>query len=561
MSIKNNNTNSTKKALSKFRINKNLVLGAPDAETDQFLNDCFWDNGAYEVLRNPSASKCIVIGRTGSGKSALIKRLVEHETHVKRIEPESMSLKYLSNSTILNYLRSLDVNLNFFYKVLWKHVFIVEILKLYIGEEDTKRSSFFQKITSLSRHSKKNIAKQKAIEYLKNWTDEFWLKTEHRVRELSEQLQERIEAEIGSQLSFVSSKASSIESISSEKKIEIKHKAERIISDIQADELYDLIELLKEEIFYDTQKKYFIVVDDLDKDWVSPQIVYDLIAAMIEIIKEFQEKFKGVKIVVAMRDNLHNLVFSGKQHRGGQREKYSSLYMHLNWSKDDLKGLIDLRIQELSQRQLNVETIFERKKNSYKSGFEYIVERTFYRPRDVISFFNKLIENIDKKNQYFNTDIIKHAETYYSIERFEAIQDEWEENYGDINKICSFLYAIHNGFNIINIKEDKFAEIIVEPTYIDNFKGELFEICHKWRSSNTKPSDFKDFISELLFILFRIGVIGIKKKPQEPVCFYYNKTINVTPIDFDSNVKIYVHKSLYSYFKINVKEQEGDYYG
>src|ERR1700752_2268969 len=111
-------SNSSKK----FKFSKNLEIGSPDAETDNILMDAFIESDALTALLDMNNQKSIIIGRTGSGKSALIKYIENTKEKIIRIEPEQMSLRYLNNSTILNYFKSLGVNLNFFYKVLWKHV-------------------------------------------------------------------------------------------------------------------------------------------------------------------------------------------------------------------------------------------------------------------------------------------------------------------------------------------------------------------------------------------------------------------------------------------------------
>ena len=120
-----------KKNLStpKFRFKRSQDIGSPDAETDPYLMEAFVENEALMALLNMQNQKSIIIGRTGSGKSALIKYIENTQDKLTRIEPEAMSLRYLVNSTILSYFRSLGINLNFFYKVLWKHVFMVELLK------------------------------------------------------------------------------------------------------------------------------------------------------------------------------------------------------------------------------------------------------------------------------------------------------------------------------------------------------------------------------------------------------------------------------------------------
>lgn len=469
-----------------------------------------------------------------------------------------MSIKYLSNSNILDYFRSIGTNLNFFYKVLWKHVFIVELLKLYFDEDIKKKDKFFENLYNKVKNpfGKVNPAKQKAINYLENWSDEFWLKTEHRVKTLEEELTNKFLTETGFSSNMFSAKANT-EAVNNLKSFsEIKHKAEKVISEIQADELYEIINIMKDELFNDTQKKFYIVIDDLDKEWVSPQIVYDLIASMIEVVKEFQV-FKSVKIVIALRDNLHQLVFSANEHRGGQREKFSALYLYLDWDKGSLRELIDKRLKLVTNNSVDIKSAFEAQHKNRENGFDYVLDRTFYRPRDVISFVNKIIYNASSKS-YFANNIIKFAEPEYSLERFQALEDEWSENYGDIKRLCGFLTGMYNGFKFINIKEDSFYQIYCDEDYTKGLKGHALEICTQWRNEKMK---FKDFFKEVLFILYRIGIIGIKRGPTYPVTFFYHKGETIVVSDFVADSKIYVHKTFYSVLKINVKALEVDYLG
>jgi hypothetical protein len=554
---KNKNYNKQlKNKYFKFRFSKLQLIGTPDAETDNNLDRVFIDTGAFDALQDVENPRCVIVGRTGSGKSALIKRLIENEEKITRIAPESMSLKFLSNSTILDYFRSLNIKLNFFYKVLWKHVFIVEILKLYLGETEQKRQSLIQNLWSkVSTGTKADQPKKAALEYFDKWSDEFWLKTEHRIKTLERDLETKFYSETGIDARFIKASVRG-NNVSNEKNVvEIKYKAEQVINEVQATDLINLIKLLKDNVFNNIQRKFFIVVDDLDKEWVSPQIVYDLIGAMIEVIKEFQEQFKGVKIIIALRDNLHQLIFSGKEHRGGQREKFSPLFLSLTWDSSSLRELVNSRIKLLTDDQLNIANTFERPSKSGVNGFDYMMERTYMRPRDIISFFNKTIECANNKT-HFNNNLIKQAEMSYSIERLHALEDEWAENYGDISKVYGFLFAIYNGFNVLNIKEESFSDVLLEPEILNSTRGELNRIIVKWRSSKLTTKDFREFLSELLFIFYHIGILGIKRKPELKIEFFYDSLVPIRPTDFDNNVKIYVHKALYSALKINTKEQE-----
>jgi hypothetical protein len=114
---------------TRFRFRLHDRIGDPSAELDQFLSPCFIDNGSFEILADCGDSRALVMGRTGSGKSALLRKLKEDRERVIEIDLHNLALGYIANSTILTFFADLGVNLNQFYKVLWRHVFVVELLK------------------------------------------------------------------------------------------------------------------------------------------------------------------------------------------------------------------------------------------------------------------------------------------------------------------------------------------------------------------------------------------------------------------------------------------------
>lgn len=108
----------------------NYNLGGMMAESDQFLLDAYYDNGDYEAISSQLDRRCFIIGRTGAGKSATLRRLEqEYKAKVIRIVPEDLSLKYLSSLELIEDLTKLDVHLEVFFTALWKHVLIVETIK------------------------------------------------------------------------------------------------------------------------------------------------------------------------------------------------------------------------------------------------------------------------------------------------------------------------------------------------------------------------------------------------------------------------------------------------
>lgn len=533
-----------------FKFQKYLEIGSPDAETDKLLEQAFIEKDALNAIIDMSNQRSILIGRTGSGKSAILKHLEKTQSKVVRIEPEAMSLRFLSNSTLLQYFNSIDVNLNFFYKILWKHVFIIELLRLFFSYDEKKKDNWFFNIKD-KFIKKSNPKRDKAFEYFDKWSNEFWIDTEKRIKEIETIVKNKFETDLGVNVSSLSAKSHQATDEQNSVRAEFKTKAEHIISEVLANDIHEIIKIVQEELFIDSHQKYFIIIDDLDKEWISSDMRYELIGAMIEVIKEFQS-LKGVKIVISLRDNLYQLVFSGMNHKGGQREKFKPLYAELSWSALELKELLNKRLYLATNSHHDLKSVFEKTNRKGVDGFTYMLERTFYRPRDVISFVNHAIENSNNRT-HFTLDIIKKAEIDYSNDRLIALEDEWGENYGDISRILRFLYGKTNGFNVKNIKEEDFSFVYFDENLPLSYKGDLLTYSAKWQ---TGEIEFTTFIYNLLYIFYTIGAIGLKKDTEFPIQFVYEKNISLSLNDIGPNTKVYVHKAFFAALKINTKALE-----
>lgn len=539
-------------AQKKYKLQKTQNIGSPDAETDDNLLDVFVPISNVEEIIDTTNQASILIGRTGSGKSAIIRYLKNNCEHVTEIEPEAMSLRFLSNSTILNYFKSLNVNLTLFYKVLWKHVFIVELLKMcfhddLISTEGHKFKTILNSLRGLTK--KKDPQKDRALKYLESWSGDFWKETEYRIKSFEQTLMENYASSLGVNVGDIDFSISEAKSKGEKYLFEAKSKAEKVIQDSQSNDLLQIIDIIKEGLFNKHQKKFYLVIDDLDQEWIEQSFRYELIGAMIEVIKEFR-KLSGVKIIISLRENLNDLVFLGIQNRGGQREKYKPLYSTLSWTDEELKELLNNRLKNLSNNEFVLKKAFKEDRRNKKSSLSYVLERTYKRPRDIISFINHAIENANNKS-FFSSDIIAKAEPLYSLDRFQALEDEWGENYGQFSSLCGFLNGIHLGFQLKSVNEDNFTEAYVDESIELSLRGELLEILQKWKSEEIT---YISFLKKLLFIFYRIGIVGIKKDSIFPTAYFYDREVLIKQSDISHKCKFYVHPSLYSYFKVNTLE-------
>lgn len=181
-----------KRSDSEFRFRKTDRIGAASAEDDnEFLETCFLETGDYEVLKNKGDNRQIVLGRTGSGKSALFERLKHDEERVISIEPQDLALTYVSNSSVIRCFSDLGVNLDPFFKLLWRHVLTVEILRRHFEKHAAADDGGIWNYLSerFTRTTQTDKRAKQAVKYLREWGEKFWVETEYRVREITTRLE------------------------------------------------------------------------------------------------------------------------------------------------------------------------------------------------------------------------------------------------------------------------------------------------------------------------------------------------------------------------------------
>lgn len=493
-----------------FKIRKGISIGEPDAESDQkYLASCFVDTGDYDTLINLESAQRIIVGRTGSGKSALISHLKKNEEHVIEIQPEDLSLNFISNSDIIQTLEKAGVKLDIFYTLLWKHVLAVELLKSKFDlVTEAKTQSWITQL--LQGFKKKDQTKERALAYIRDWGDKFWHETEYRIVEVTQKLENDITAQMGAELKAFRSGVNASQKSSEEVKSEFVYKAQKIVNSIQVKALSDVIKLLAEDFFADQQEKHYIVIDKLDENWVDSDIRYRLIRALIETIKNFKA-ISSVKIIIALRQDLIQKVFDNTRDGSFQEEKYKSLFLMLRWDKSNLINLLNTRVAQLVREQytirpIPIERLFPQRINK-TDFYTYLFSRTLYRPRDVIAFVNLCLAKAEGKAGITSQNI-KDAEVIYSAERIDALSYEWIDHYPNLNAYFSIIEKLPSQLKLSQISNER----------IDNFalkyamdgkddKDPIIRAAYAYLSNNMSLHAFIIILSKAFF---NVGVFGIK---------------------------------------------------
>lgn len=538
----------------KFKFRANDKIGAASAEDDEaFLNDCFVDSGEIEYLTSPRSTKQIVIGRTGSGKSAILWKIQDDNKQTAiTLCPDNLALTYVSNSDIVISFSKLGINLEPFFKLLWRHILTVEILKKYVENHPrVKNDGFFDTIwTQLKGKGKERKSEQETLTYLKTWGESFWLETEYRVKEITKKLEEELKASVNASLGDNLIKGGfsfqDYSKLTEEQKIDVKQNAQKVVSSAQVRDLSKVTELI-DSVLDNKQQTYYLLIDGLDENWVEDQLRYKLIMALIVTIKDLN-KVKNVKIIISMRRDLIDRVFRFNRTSGFQEEKYRDYYSTIKWDKQGLTSILDKRINHLirdryqSRKALTHKDVLPKKINQIDTT-EYIFERV-NRPRDVIALFNTCIE-VAKTASKISSNVIKIAEGEYSRGRIRALADEWQADYPKLIDVASILKGRPSKFKLSNISQSEIEEYALKLVIQwDQNKegGYLEELVNKVVDGKINHILFK---TDVFRIFYTLGLVGLKLESFESYSWADETGRSVSISEITENISVTINPTYF----------------
>ncbi|MDR7048873.1 hypothetical protein J2X54_001321 [Duganella sp. 3397] len=511
-----------------------------DAESDvRFLNVCFFDTGDLGVLIDCDEPKRIVLGRVGVGKSALLSRVRDTCDHAYEIRAEDLALGYIANSDIIQFFETAGVKLDLFYQLLWRHLFVMELLKRRYKLDDNESL-----LTQLKDIIFLDPAKKKALEYFEQWNGKFWSDTETRVKEFTTKLEDKLSSSFGGDLGGIQLTAASARQLSEEIKGEIIHKAQSVVNENQVRALSEIIAFLAEDVFTDPQKRFYLVIDRLDDAWVDDRIRYKLIRALIETVKAFQ-RVRNVKIIVAVREDLLRKVFDETKDAGFQEEKYASLLLRLRWRKQQLSELVDLRIDKLvreqyTQRRVKFDEVFRAEVRN-QNAIDYVLDRTLLRPRDVISFVNCCIE-LSEGKEFVAPSTVQDAERNYSLGRLRSLHDEWAGIYPNLELYCEILRGKSDHFKIARIDEGVIVGLMGNQWSDLPLTDPIGRLTNDYLAGNRK---LEYVVSQTLKLLYTVSAVGIKNDTADRPSWSYLEDRGVAESQFKGNATVYIHPMLW----------------
>jgi len=217
--------------------------------------------------------------------------------------------------------------------------------------------------------------------------------------------------------------------------------------------------------------RYYICFDQLDLgfDPSNPEYSNRLIGLLLacrDINIKAKEYKKNFSIVVFLRDDIYE-----KLHFEDKNKITENFLSLIEWDTErtqkSLKNLMERRYKTILSDDkdiVNWEEIFDEihKMPGHQTKYQFILDRTFLRPRDMIKFCNSILEQYKIRvmkgtdqdvNKFVNEDV-HIARTNYGTYFLREIDDEIHKHIPNYGKFLE----IFRGINIVRFTKEEFLD-------------------------------------------------------------------------------------------------------
>lgn len=240
------------------------------------------------------------------------------------------------------------------------------------------------------------------------------------------------------------------------------------------------------------QHKLMVVLDQLDENWLEGEIEeYSKILVNLIIcaqgINNQDVYLDRLRIVIFLRADIYDtLRFNDKN------KIYQDGAVEIKWDYDALDKMVVERIEKYRPNDVPLDlaqmsaSIFEKKTVRHGvTPLKHMLRRSFYRPRDVIVYLNKIrdIHKPSNSGLYTSKDLYA-AERTVSSSMYDELIDEWANQKPDFELYLMVLQNIG-------------TEIFTREQYILGIRG-------------VRPEISDGEINEILLFLFNNSIVGQK---------------------------------------------------
>ncbi|MHC4572800.1 MAG: P-loop ATPase, Sll1717 family [Planctomycetota bacterium] len=421
---------------------KRVDFGDIDGLYDARLEDYFLDFGYWNDIGH--GRKCFVIGRKGTGKSALYS-WIKHRESQGDILVANLSFKDFPFEKLLQLSDDAFAKPNQ-YQTIWRNIIFSELALMIVGDtKSTSNEIYGELLDYVKQHFGANVS---------NLHKEITRLTKKKGGELKIGFtrlggEKSCEQEIGDGSSNITL---------------INRRLETLV-----------------QTYLQNSKSSKLVVqfDQLDDNYttyIKKHEYFQCIISLFKVVYDVNQTFRSMritaKVVVYIRSDIYNRVdkFDAESARWEpfKLNLNFAIISRLDWRNPKLLQILNRRIscsvEEMRKVKNPFASIFspsminlkdygrDGRERQVHNIFKYIIHRTFHRPRDVIQFCIKIQEQVRETDTFFFRTI-KNGEERYALWLLSEIANEVGPIISELNVLYELLRLMGRGlFSMLEFK-------------------------------------------------------------------------------------------------------------
>jgi hypothetical protein len=440
------------------------ILGNPRAESDRLLEKAFVETVEFHALINTDDFR-VVVGRRGTGKSALFKQICHHYAGQQRVllhqetpqEHHALAVQARLERLGCNYRTGRATC-----RLLWRGYILNVISRLLRNHFKLKGSKVQSEIASYTTRHSGLVQCASAYDFA----------------------------------------ARMLDSIAEPNAITLPG---HIASLLEVDHIEDAIK----RGLQDANCRAVMLFDSLDEGWEPSEIATALLGGLVLTSSDLVDHHTGVHAVSFVRDNMFRALAYFDPDFSRHIEGAD---LRLRWDEASLLPLVTRRIRLAlhfeGENDVRAWNRFARRGlEGRREGFEKCLQNTLYRPRDVLVLLNKAyFVAAQAGREHIIDDDIDSASRMISIERLEDLLKEYD--------------AVLPGLRL-------FAEIFRGKKTTWKYKEILQFINASLSQESYVKEAASDFAAlgnetEIVLALYSVGFLGVKRDTSSPYIFCHD---------------------------------------
>ncbi|WP_346294180.1 P-loop ATPase, Sll1717 family [Sphaerothrix gracilis] len=437
---------------------REISFGALAAERDlaQGLAAYFVESESFQRLK--TGIKTIALGNRGSGKTAIFKMIAEQERKegsvVIELAPEDYSYELLSQTMTSEDRGSWAKQSG--YAAAWKYLIYLLAMKAACNAQKGFKTGSSKRVYNYLRDKHKGIELNPIgvlISYLK-----------------------RLEGV----------KLGNLQAAIKAQELQYLYKLEEI------DSLLDDLNQICRHF------PVIILIDELDRGWDASEDAKAFVAGLVQAATSIDLRTSSIRVMLSLRKEIYENIPS--LHEDAQ--KVRDIVEFIEWDEQKLFQLISNRLSfsSPSLKKMHPEerwsAVFESLTDSDNiDSFHYIVDRTLYRPRELLQYCIEVRNKALDQNQLLpiNINTVFEVEYSYSQEHISDIASEYRFQYPGLLTVLETFRDFEKTFDRSTL-ELRCIEISVKDVPIDPIATWCFDVAPE----------------QLISVLWQIGFLQVK---------------------------------------------------